>query len=314
MQRGGFWHRQTRRVGTLDPLITHYVVSRRARRIENAVTSENTFSTLLGFSDVFGNRPIERLSRRDVERWQESRSYLRRSTLRNQTSKVRVFCAWLWHEGYVTRDVFDGVARTKVPKSLPRGLDDADVDAVLAVCPDNRARAIVWLELGSAMRRCEVSRAEVGDWDRRAEAMLVHGKGDKERWVPIVGPVVRALDAYLDEYPTGASGPLIRSYNRPWSPLTPDAIGRLTSQWFADAGVKKAPWDGKSGHALRHTAATDSLDEGADIRDVQELLGHEHLSTTAVYAGKARMERLADSQRQRLARYECTSREDDEAA
>lgn len=289
---------------TLDPLVMRYVSSRRKRRIENASTSKNTLSTLLGFADVFGNRPLERLSHKDVERWQESRSHLRRSTLRNQTSKVKVFCSWLRREGYIVREVFDDVELVRVEKAQKRALTDEEVAAVLAVAPDARARAICWLELGCAMRCCEVSRAQVGDWDRRAGGIIARGKFDKERWVPLLGPTVAALDAYLAEYPAGASGPLIRSYNDPWAPLTPAALSRMTSQWFRDAGVKKQPHDGKSGHAFRHTVATNTLDEGGDIREVQELLGHEHLSTTVNdYIGRVGLPRLIETQRKRLARY-----------
>lgn len=290
-------------MSTLDGLVMQYTSGRRKRRVANATTTRTTTSTLLGFSEVFGNRPLERLSVRDIERWQESRSYLRKSTLRNQTSTVRVFCRWLHREGHIPRDVTDEIPKVVAARSQPRALSRAEVDAVLAVAPDARARAICWLLLGCGLRCCEVARAQLGDWDRRAGGIVARGKGDKERWVPLLGPAVDAIDAYLAEHPAGASGPLIRGYNDPWSPLKAKTISALVSQWFWDAGVKRTAHDGKSAHAFRHTAATDTLDEGGDLREVQELLGHEHLSTTSRYIGRISLTRLVDTQRARLARY-----------
>lgn len=94
--------------------------------------------------------------------------------------------------------------------------------------------------------------------------------------------VEQALAAYLAEYPASA-GPLVRSYRQPQRSLDPDTISGLVSRIMWAAGVKRARRDGVSAHALRHTAATDMLRQDAHLRDVQQALGHAHLSTTEVY-------------------------------
>lgn len=122
--------------------------------------------------------------------------------------------------------------------------------------------------------------------------------------MPLLGPTVAALDRYLAEHPA-TSGPLIRSYVRPWMGLSADYIGAVVTDVFWAAGVKNAPYDGNSGHALRHTAATETIDEMGDPRYAQELLGHAQLSTTVdIYIGRVGLPRLIESQRARLAKYD----------
>lgn len=311
-RNGGYWHRQTRPVSTLDPHVLRYVAERKTRG--EISTTKGTVSTLLGFSDVFGDRPLHRLSVHDVDRWAASRQHLRPSSYRVCWLTVRRFCRWLLKRGHVSRDVFDELTPPRSPKSQPRALELEEVHLVVGACPDARARAIVWLELGSALRRIEVSRAEVGDWDRRAGGIIARGKGSKERWVPLLGPTITYLDVYLDEHPA-TSGPLIRSYKHPWRPITADYVGAIVSTAFAVSGVRKAPYDGKSGHALRHTAATETIDGEGDPRVAQELLGHEHLSTTVdIYIGRVALPRLVQSQCRRLARYTAVDAPADPAA
>lgn len=302
---GGYWHRHGRSVSTLDVHVVRYVEERRRLHIEGAESSASTLSILLGFSDVFGDRPLSRLGPSDVRRWQISREHHRTSTRRDQFSRVRLFCRWMKRRGIIDRDIFDDdeLRPPKPERSQPRALTREEIDQVLAVCPDTRARAIVWLMLGLALRCVSVHRLRIGDWDRLGEALLISGKGNKEKWLPIFGPPADALAAYLDEHPA-QSGPLIRSYNQAWAPLSSGYLSDIVSAWMLAAGVKKAPGDGKTAHALRHTAAVQTIDETGDLRIAQELLDHARLSTTAdVYGGRARLHQLAAAQRARFARY-----------
>jgi integrase len=100
------------------------------------------------------------------------------------------------------------------------------------------------------------------------------------------------LLAYLDEAPA-TSGPLVRRYDDYSKALVPHYISDMVRGWMRDAGVKAGPRDGLSGHALRRTCATDLLDGGAHIRQVQEVLGHSSIQQTAKYLRKADAMELA---------------------
>jgi integrase-like protein len=110
----------------------------------------------------------------------------------------------------------------------------------------------------------------------------VNGKGGHQRVLPVSDETWDAVLAYLREHPTTA-GPLIRSYLNPHRGVNPAYISTLVGRWMSDAGVKQRSRDGRSAHALRHTAATDMLRAGAHLRDVQQALGHASLSTTQKY-------------------------------
>jgi integrase/recombinase XerC len=180
----------------------------------------------------------------------------------------------------------------KQPRSEPRALDaDLVADLIAVVVGDTRATAIVWLMVGMGLRCCEVSSVEMANWNRSGQTMTVTGKGSHQRTLPVPPEVSGALVVYLDEYPT-RSGPIIRSFRRPTQALTPDALSGMVAEWMRAASVKLAARDGRSAHALRHTAASDVLDACGDLRVVQEMLGHSNLSTTAIYLRRAGLPKM----------------------
>lgn len=129
------------------------------------------------------------------------------------------------------------------------------------------------------------------DYDPAAATIEVTGKGLHERVVPVPGEVAAVLDRYLSTVGV-MSGPLIRSSRIPSRGLSAETISTYVSRWMADAGVKVGRWDGRSAHALRHTAASDVLDVCGDLRVVQAMLGHEHLSSTSIYLRRAKLDQL----------------------
>ena len=126
------------------------------------------------------------------------------------------------------------------------------------------------------LRACEVSRLRLEDVDVRERCVLVRGKGGHERVLPLSDETWRALTAYLAEWPA-STGPLVRSYNEPSRALTAPYIVICVGRWMRHAGVPA------SGHALRHTAASDMLRAGAHVVDVQAALGHANVATTSRY-------------------------------
>lgn len=217
-----------------------------------------------------------RIDQADVKR------YLARpigpNTRRKDFATIRGFCRWLVEQGHLAADPTVGMRPAKAPRAVPRGYRRDIVDRLLAVAPDARGRLIVLLEVQEGLRACEVARIELGDIDFGERILVVHGKGSKERLLPISEQTWEALDDYLAEWPANA-GPLIRSYTRPRAGITPDYVADLVQGWLRLIGV---PFGG--GHGLRHTMATTLLrEQGADVRDVQVALGHSSLSSTSIY-------------------------------
>jgi integrase/recombinase XerC len=279
-------------MNTLTDLAELYLTERVRRGTLDPLTARNYRSSLRQFTAVV--RTPDELDADRIELWLGSRGHLSPATRRGDLTAIAGWCSWLVVRGVLGANPAAGVARIRQPDPVPRALDASQVAAVLRVCPDSRARAVVWLQVGEGLRCGEVSRLRVQDWSRPAGTLLVQGKGARERVLPVTADVEQALARYLAEHPVW-SGPLVRSYRRPWAPLAPDTISGMVSEWMRAAGVKGWAHDGISAHALRHTAASDVLESSHDLRAVQEMLGHRHLQTTSIYLRRANLDRLRDA-------------------
>jgi len=260
-------------------LLTLRYVDERRNRQEISAGSARTYRNSLR---AFASSPLipadaTRLRRQHIERWMEGRHDRARATVRTQLSIVRQFCRWLVEAGYRKTDPSLGIRGPRIPRYLPRGVKRPGVVATFKACPDTRAVLIICLEVQEGLRACEVAGLELGDIDVDERQLLVRiGKGGHERVLPISDETWDAMEKYLAEHPAKA-GHLIRSYNHPNRGISAAYVSRLVSQWMHDAGVND------SGHSLRHTMATDSLRNGAHIRDIQAALGHKSIATTQVY-------------------------------
>jgi integrase/recombinase XerC len=182
------------------------------------------------------------------------------------------------------------VKSPKLPKSLPKVLPVEEVFALLDVHDLNtvlglRDKAILDILYGGGLRISELCGLDVLDVDRSGRIVRVMGKGSKERLVPVNAAAIRSLEAYLARRgellatPSAGQEPDAMFLNARGGRLTPRSIRR-----HLDAHVLKCALARKvSPHALRHSFATHLLGGGADIRSIQELLGHASLSTTQRY-------------------------------
>jgi integrase/recombinase XerD len=211
---------------------------------------------------------------------------------------VRSFHRFCMEEGLLDSDPSDEVGSPRVPQGLPKALSEAEVEALLGAVPGDgarpqRDRAILETLYGGGLRISELVGLDLGDLDLHGGMARVLGKGAKERVVPLGRSARGALQEYLD----AGRIELDRSRNRAdRNALFLNARGgRLTRQgaWLIVRGAgDRAGLRGRLyPHVLRHSCATHMLDHGADIRVVQELLGHASLSTTQVYT-KVSPERL----------------------
>jgi integrase/recombinase XerD len=185
------------------------------------------------------------------------------------------------------------VERPRVPRGLPKALSEEEVNRLLAVPVGEeplarRDRAMLEVLYGTGVRVSELVGLSLGDLDLDASLLRAFGKGSKERIVPIGGHALRALVAWLA--PEGRAALAPEQWRRR---SDADAVflgargGRLTRQGAWDVLRRHALVAGLGGrlspHTLRHSCATHMLDHGADVRAVQELLGHASISTTQVY-------------------------------
>jgi len=221
------------------------------------------------------------------------------STQGRKLAAVRCFFRHLVREGRATADPTAGLPAPKTPRRLPRPLavDDCEAlaEAVPAVSPrvpearsDLRAlrdRAIVELLYGTGIRVGEASALDVRDVDARLCEVRVLGKGGKERVVPIPALAREALGAYLAarRRPGVLAEPLFTPLRTPRGGA-PRRLGeRDVRRILARRAVEAGVCDRVHPHRLRHSFATHLLDMGADLREIQELLGHASLSTTQKY-------------------------------
>jgi len=248
------------------------------------VTAQNERCHLRSFADANPRVPVAKLDVRHVRRWLESIQHLAPNTRRRRWSTVHGFCEDLVQDGHLARDPTLKMRAPRIPRTVPRALGAADVARVLNACPDVRARLITMMMVQLGLRCGEVASLERGDIDWARGLVRITGKGAHQRILPLVDEARSALGEYLIVYP-GAGGPLIRNHHpgRAGEGVSADTVSGIMSRIMWDAGVKRGRRDGVSAHALRHTAATDILRAGANLRDVQTILGHSHIVTTEVY-------------------------------
>jgi integrase/recombinase XerC len=202
---------------------------------------------------------------------------------------VRSLYKWLAREGVVQQNPAKLVATPRLPKKLPRVPTAEEMNGLLnSEMPESarfpeRDRAIFELLYGCGLRNSELAGIELDDLDEANGVILVRGKGKKQRYVPLEGAAAESLQKYREPRQSllNATGKSTRKLfiNRRGGPLTTRSVARIVKQIAVAKGL---PSDIHP-HTLRHAFGTHMLSEGADLRAIQELLGHERLSTTQKY-------------------------------
>ena len=216
-----------------------------------------------------------------------------RKTVARKASSLRRYFRWAKRTGRVAADPTVGAMTPTRERRLPRVLRSEELGTLLdtpraAVADDNNARrqrdlAVLELLYGSGLRVSEVCAIQMGDIDWERRQLTVNGKGSKQRIVPLSEPATAALAEWLEEgraemadESSAGDAVFVNLYGRP---LNTQAVRRLVDR---RAETQTNP------HALRHTFATHLLDGGADLRQVQELLGHADLGSTQIYTHVSR--------------------------
>ncbi len=225
----------------------------------------------------------------------------KRTTTARKLSAFRTFFRFLRREGAVDADPTEVLESPRLPKTTPRHLLFEEAESLIATTEKGgfaarRARLLLEMLYGSGLRVAEAAGLDLGDFEPDLSLVRVRGKGRKERIVPITGAAAEALRPYLEARavllaevakrgaetrpelaPQSARDALF--LNARGQRLTTRSMARLLKTARLDAGVQKNVHP----HLLRHTFATHLLEGGADLRSIQELLGHANLSTTQRY-------------------------------
>jgi len=209
---------------------------------------------------------------------------LRKITVSRRLSSIRSFFKFLYREGYIKSNPAKLVSNPKIPKLLPKFLSVDDVFSLIEK-PEGigfmpvRDRAILELLYSSGLRVSELSGLNVDDVNTRESLMKVRGKGKKERIVPIGSKAIDAMKSYAIERMLMKSRDKALFLNRMGKRLTDRGVRRIVVKY-----ARALAYHGQIGpHTLRHSFASHLLQSGADLRVIQELLGHSSLSTTQKY-------------------------------
>ncbi len=251
----------------------------RAAATRKAYVSDVTaFAEWMSRSAVEGPDGVDRLSLRRYLASLGTRR-LARATIARKAAALRCYFAWLCRQGRIDTDPARSLRAPSGGGRLPRVLSNGEVTALLDVgaadALDRRDLAVLELLYAAGLRVSELCGLDRGDIDLGARTVTVLGKGGKQRRVPIHDEAVSVLTAWLRHGRDEMDGPAEAAFvNQRGNRLGPRDVRRILDRRAASPTHP---------HALRHTYATHLLDGGADLRVVQELLGHASLATTQVY-------------------------------
>jgi site-specific recombinase XerD len=210
-----------------------------------------------------------------------------RSTVARRLAAIRTFYRYMVEREDLDQNPADLLPSPRRPRRLPRALKRGEVAALLDRIADRRPldlrdRALFELAYSCGLRCQELVDLDLGSVELDAEELRVTGKGAKTRVVPVGEPARRALERYLARgrpaLAAGAREPALL-VSKSGRRLSPSDVRRRLNVWLRNAGLES----GHSPHALRHSFATHLLEGGADLRSIQELLGHASVSTTQIY-------------------------------
>lgn len=276
----------------IDAFIERYLESERRMSIFTLKSYREDLDSLLEyFADELGGIP--EVTEVTVSMLRGYVTYLHeceyaRSTIARRLACLRSFFRYCTREGWVESNPAKVLRTPRQGKKLPHFLTTEQVTTLLEAPPANTAqglrdRAILEVIYSAGLRVAELVDMDVESWDRASNVVRVMGKGRKVRISPIGKYAAKAMEQWLEvrspDPKATAKQKSAMFLNRFGRRLTTRSIGRMLEKYIKQSGLDSAT----SPHTLRHSFATHLLDGGADLRSVQELLGHKSLTTTQIY-------------------------------
>jgi len=252
-------------------------------------TLKNYQIDLREFAQAMENKEVGAITYLDIRSYLAflSQKLYSKSSIARKLACIRSFFKYLTRENYIRSNPAATVATPKRDKRLPKFLDINEVTHLLEAPSKNtweekRDKSILETLYSSGLRVSELVSLNHDDMDLFSGLVRVRGKGKKERIVPLGRKAMDAIQDYMAKKPpreTNSASKKPLFMNRSGGRLTDRSIRRMILKYAKRIAIHKEI----SPHVLRHSFATHMLDRGADLRSVQELLGHENLSTTQIY-------------------------------
>lgn len=251
--------------------------------------TKNAYETdLFDFSEFLNNKDVSKITYDDIT------SYINHLYDKKEKDKsiarkivsIRTFFNYLMKEGKIKVNPSEKLESPKLKKTLPNTLSLEEVDKLLSIKPkdakDWRNKAMIELMYGTGMRVSELVNLELNDINLNDNYVRVYGKGKKERIVFMADVTTDVLDKYINVYRSSllkgylTDKVFLSSYGKG---ITRQGFFKILKKEAEKAGIKKS----FSPHTLRHSFATHLLENGADLRSIGEMLGHENIKTTQIY-------------------------------
>lgn len=237
---------------------------------------------------------LTKVTAEDIREWITFRmesGKIKAASMNRELSSLRSFYKYLRSKGHVTKDIFARIKPLRTAQRLPSFVPESRMEQLLDTMRaksdanefvEQRNSLIITLFYSCGIRLAELQGIRLGDFSSDFSTLHVRGKGDKHRVIPVVAESASRVRAYIDmlqgmEVDLSSEAPLIISSRG-------GALSRTSIQRIVESELKDAKVQGKrSPHVLRHTFATHLLNRDADMRDIQELMGHSSLRTTQCY-------------------------------
>jgi site-specific recombinase XerD len=282
----------------LEEVLSNYEISRRSEKdIKNDFNDKlETYlsaraieglsqKTLSGYKmelSMFAkhvNKAVVQITTSDIRKYLAHNTKWKITTVDGKLSVLKTFFGWMVKEEMLLRDPVAKINAPKKPKRLPKALSIEELEIVRESCETFRERALMEVMYSTGCRLSEIMNMKISDINSQDMSMHVIGKGDKERIVYLSIKAMHQLRKYLNSRKDDCEF-LFVTKRRPESKMTTRSIERIVDKIQARANISKK----LTPHVFRHTFATLAMGNGADLADVQQLLGHENPSTTLIYA------------------------------
>lgn len=224
-------------------------------------------------------KKAEEINTADIRLYLSKFPDLKPSSIAKKLSTLKSFFGWLASEEIISKDPTVKLKPPKFEKGRPKFLSVEELETLRESCINNRERSLIEVMYSTGCRLSELQQLNREDVSFEENNVIVYGKGGKTREVYFSFKAVYYLKKYLDERSDNET-PLLVTERRPYRRLSNRGIQKLVNKIAVRAGIKKTV----SPHSLRHTFATLTLNNGADISSVQALLGHTSPATTQIYA------------------------------
>jgi integrase/recombinase XerD len=267
-------------------LVTKYIDYLKYERKLSDNTLKSYLNDLKEF-DIYFNQDLKNKTYKDIQNYLSTIQDKNTRTISHYITVINSFYTFLVNDGIIKENPCTNIKSPKLPKTLPNFLTEEEVDKLLDInlnTPyDYRNKAMLEILYATGLRISELCNLKITDVDMNNEIIRVYGKGKKERIIPVSDYALSFLDRYIKLYRNEILKDKISDYlfiSNVQDKISRQGFFKIIKKECSRAGIEK----NVSPHVLRHSFATHLLKHGADLRVIQELLGHEDISTTQIYA------------------------------